>query len=135
MLSSLKEELMSPNRIVAFLTPLVFAPLAGVISTWAAENLPGVNLPASAMEEIFIAGALIALAPAAQWLHGWQKWEQQREANVAIAGTTITGPSVAAEAPPEPEDFEDFEDLDELDDFDEFEDISMDEDEPVPVGS
>ena len=135
MLSSLKEELMSPNRIVAFLTPLLFAPLAGVISTWAAENLPGVTVSQSAMEEIFIAGALIALAPAAQWLHGWQKWEQQRETNIAIAGTTITGPPVAAEAPPEPDDFEDFEDLDELDDFDEFEDISMDEDEPVPVGS
>jgi hypothetical protein len=130
---------MSPNRIVAFLTPLVFAPLAGVISTWAAENLPGVNVSQGAMEEIFIAGALIALAPAAQWLHGWQKWEQQREAEVAIAGATIGGPTAEALPPQEldltDEDFEDLDELDELDDFDEFEDTSMDEDEPVPVGS
>ena len=130
---------MSPNRIVAFLTPLVFAPLAGVISTWAAENLPGVNVSQGAMEEIFIAGALIALAPAAQWLHGWQKWEQQREAEVAIAGATITGATAEALPPQEPdltdEEFEHLDELDELDDFDEFEDTSMDEDEPVPVGS
>jgi hypothetical protein len=133
---------MSPNRIVAFLTPLVFAPLAGVISTWAAENLPGVNISQSAMEEIFIAGALIALAPAAQWLYGWQKFEQAREVGLAAAAATVTGPSVAAETlpPQEPdlvdedfEDLEDLDDLDDLDDFDEFEDTSVDE--PVSVGS
>ncbi len=133
---------MSPNRIVAILTPLVFAPLAGVVSTWAADNLPGINIPQSQMEEIFIAGALIALAPAAQWLYGWQKFEQAREVGLAAAAATVTGPAVAAEAlpPPEPEladeEFEDLEDidaLDDLDDFDEFEDTSLDE--PVSVGS
>jgi hypothetical protein len=142
LLSSLKEELMSPNRIVAFLTPLVFAPLAGVISTWAAENLPGVRVPPNAVEEIFIAGALIALAPAAQWLHGWQKYEQQREASLAIAATSLTVPVVAETMPaPEPDlgdeefaDLEDLDELDELEDFDEFEDTSF-EDEPVSVGS
>ena len=133
---------MSPNRIVAFLTPLVFAPLAGVISTWAAENLPGVNIPASAVEEIFIAGALIALAPALQWLYGWQKYEQRREAAIAVAGATLTPPAVVFAPPPEPdlaeedlEDFADLDELDELDDFDEFEDTSVAEDESVPAGS
>jgi hypothetical protein len=133
---------MSPNRIVAFLTPLVFAPLAGVISTWAAENLPGVNVPSSAVEEIFIAGALIALAPAVQWLHGWQKYEQRREADLAVAAATLTAPTVAAALPPlEPdvpeEDFADIDldELDELDDFDEFEDASISEDESVAAGS
>jgi hypothetical protein len=131
---------MSPNRIVAFLTPLVFAPLAGVISTWAAENLPGVNVPPNAVEEIFIAGALIALAPAAQWLHGWQKYEQQREANLAIAGATLTPPARVEVLPPqEPdladEELEDIDELDELDDFDEFEDTRIGEDEPVTAGS
>jgi hypothetical protein len=130
------------NRIVALLTPLVFAPLAGVISTWAAENLPGVNFPASAVEEVFIAGALIALAPAAQWLHGWQKWEARKDevtiANAALATATV--PVVAEALAPEPADedlegFDDFDELDELDDFDEFEDTSVGEDEPVPVGS
>ena len=133
---------MSPNRIVAFLTPLVFAPLAGFVSTWVADNLPGVNIPQSQMEQIFIAGALIALAPAAQWLYGWQKFEQAREIGLATAAATVSGPSVAAETlpPPEPdlaeeefEDLEDVDDLDELDDFDEFEDTSVDE--PVTVGS
>jgi hypothetical protein len=129
---------MSPNRIVAFLTPLVFAPLAGVISTWAAENLPGVTVPRDAVEEIFIAGALIALAPAAQWLHGWQKWEQQQQANLALAATSLT-PPVAETLPPEEPGFADEEfdldELDELEDFDEFEDISIGEDEPVTTGS
>ena len=138
---------MSLNRIVALLTPLVFAPLAGVISTWAAENLPGVNVPASAVEEIFIAGALIALAPAVQWLYGWQKWEARKDGELAVATTTLVGAPVVAEVLPPPElepepelaeeDLEDFDldELDELDDFDEYEDTSVSEDETVPVGS
>ncbi len=104
---------MTPNRIVALLTPLVFAPLAGAIATWAADNLPGVDLPPGALEEVFIAGALIALAPAAQWLHGWQKWEQ-READAAIAAEAAdAGLEEELEMPPsfEDEDFEDFEDF------------------------
>jgi hypothetical protein len=143
-LSRLKEEPMSLNRIVALLTPLVFAPLAGVISTWAAENLPGVNIPAADIEKIFIAGALIALAPAVQWLHGWQKWEARKDGELAVAAATLAAAPVVAEvSPPEEpelaedleEDFDDLSELDELDDFDEFEDTSVDEDEPVPVGS
>jgi hypothetical protein len=136
---------MSLNRIVALLTPLVFAPLAGVISTWAAENLPGVNIPAGEVEKIFIAGALIALAPAVQWLHGWQKWEARKDGELAMAATTLVGAPVIAEVmpPPEPEpelaeeDLEDFDldELDELDDFDEYEDTSVSEDDTVPVGS
>src|SRR5919108_6221103 len=83
-MSSQGGAMLQPNRIVALLTPLVFAPLAGVVSTWAANNLPGVTLPPDKIEEIFIAGALIALAPAAQWLHGWQKYEA-REAEATLA--------------------------------------------------
>jgi hypothetical protein len=127
---------MSPNRIVAVLTPLVFAPLAGVISTWAAENLPGVQISQSAMEEIFVAGALIALAPALQWLYGWQKHES-RAAEALAAAATVLRPPLTASAPPlEPEpDLEDFDldELDELDDFDEYEDTSVDE--PATVRS
>ena len=130
---------MSPNRIVAFFTPLVFAPLAGVISTWAAEHLPGVTVPREAVEEIFIAGALIALAPAAQWLYGWQKFEQAREAGLAVAATNLTPPAAEAAPPPEPDlaedELDDLEELDELDDFDEFDDVPLGDDEPVPVGS
>jgi hypothetical protein len=138
--------MLQPNRIVALLTPLVFAPLAGVVSTWAANNLPGVTLPADKIEEIFIAGALIALAPAAQWLHGWQKYEQRQQEAEAAAATgfgIVPVPISEAQPPDELEladddfsDLEDFDDLDELDDFDEFEDTSVPEDEPtVSAGS
>ena len=134
---------MTLNRIVALLTPLVFAPLAGVISTWAADNLPGVTLPPDKIEAVFIAGALIALAPAAQWLHGWQKYEARQDEALLAASTGFDMTSVVAEeAPPEEdldlldEEFEDLDDLDELDDFDEFEDTSIFEDEQsVPAGS
>jgi hypothetical protein len=131
---------MTLNRIVALLTPLVFAPLAGVISTWAANNLPGVTVPPDKIEEVFIAGALIALAPAAQWLHGWQKYEARQDEALLAASTGFDTTSVVAEAPEEDldlfdDEFEDL-DLDELDDFDEFEDTSIFEDEqPVPAGS
>ena len=130
---------MSPNRIVAFLTPLVFAPLAGVISTWAAENLPGVQISQSAMEEIFVAGALIALAPALQWLYGWQKHEARNADALAAAATVLTPPSVEAtpQFEPEPTDADledlDLDELDELDDFDEYEDTAVDG--PVSVRS
>ena len=92
---------MTLNRIVALLTPLVFAPLAGVISTWAANNLPGVTVPPDKIEEVFIAGALIALAPAAQWLHGWQKYEARQDEALLAASTGFDTTSVVAEAPEE----------------------------------
>ena len=72
---------MTPNRIVALLTPLLFAPLAGSISALAAEYFPLVDVPTEAVEEIFIAGALIAFAKAAQWTHGWQKYEERESAH------------------------------------------------------
>lgn len=68
---------MSPNRVVAVLTPLVFAPLAGAIAALTAQHFPGVDISASSLEEIFIAGAVVALAKGAQWTHGWQKHEQR----------------------------------------------------------
>jgi hypothetical protein len=79
---------MSPNRIVAVLTPLLFAPLAGSISALAAEYFPGVEVPSSALEEVFIAGALIAFAKAAQWTQGWQKYEA-READRSAAAEQL----------------------------------------------
>lgn len=66
---------MTPNRMVALLTPLLFAPLAGTIAALAAKYFPGLDIPQSAIEEVFIAGALIAFAKAAQWTQGWQKYE------------------------------------------------------------
>lgn len=76
---------MSINRVVAILTPLLFAPLAGMCAAWLAEHFPGVDIPAAQLQEVFIAGALIALAPALQWLHGWQKHEARQAEQDAAA--------------------------------------------------
>jgi hypothetical protein len=88
---------MSPNRVVALLTPLVFAPAAGAVATWLARHFPGVRVSPGDLQSIFIAGALIALAPAAQWLHGWQKWEAQNaETERAVEVATIAASAPAA---------------------------------------
>jgi hypothetical protein len=148
---------LSPNRVVAVLTPLLFAPLAGALAAWLAEHFPGVEVDPGALEEIFIAGALIALAPAAQWLHGWQKYEARQadlDRELALAN--------AAPPPPVFDDLAEFDeddalldsdeelagedldvDLDELDaldeDVDELDDDLLDEDlldeETAPAGS
>ena len=139
---------MSPNRLVVLITPLA-APLAGWIATQAATELPGLELPKSALEEVFIAGAVIALAPAAQWLHGWQKWEQQQ----AQTEQAVQVATVEAAAPPptvqvdvqQDESFADegfadegladegFE-LDEFDDLDDLDDELFADEEPAPAG-
>lgn len=107
---------MTPNRIVAVLTPLVFAPAAGAVSAWVAKHAPGVELSTQELTNIFIAGALVALAPAAQWLHGWQKYEQQQaetERAVAVA-TAAPAAAVVYTEPPAGDDY--YEELDALED-------------------
>src|SRR5918997_4350390 len=105
---------MQLNRVVALATPL-FAAAAGWVATWLAENVPGVSIDQSALQEVFIAGALIALAPAAQWLHGWQKWEQ-READAAVAAEAVDAQVEAAE-------FSDLDDVDLDAEFDDDDDL------------
>jgi len=73
-----------PNRIVALLTPTVFAPLAGAIAVAAAEYAPGTNIDETSLTAIFIAGSTIAFGKAAQWTKGWQQFEQH-DADVALA--------------------------------------------------
>ena len=138
---------MSPNRLVALVTPLA-APIAGYLTSLLATEVPGLELPKSAVEEIFIAGSLIALAPAAQWLHGWQKWEQQQ----AQTEQAVQVATVEAAAPPptvqvdvqqderfEDEGFEDdgFDtsfDVDDFDDFDDLDDELFADEEPAQAG-
>jgi hypothetical protein len=72
----------SPNRLVAMLTPIVFAPLAGSIAVLAARYFPGVDVDQGSLQAIFIAGATIAFGKAGLWLKGWQDWEK-REAEGA----------------------------------------------------
>jgi hypothetical protein len=129
---------MTPNRLVALATPLA-APLAGWLAAWIATHFPGLNIPQNAIEEIFIAGSLFAVAPAAQWLHGWQKWEaQQARTEEAVQLATIgAGAEPTIEMNFEEESFEDFgefEDFDEFEDLEEFDDELFADEEPAPVG-
>jgi hypothetical protein len=133
---------MSPNRIVALVTP-VCALAAGWAATWLADNVPGLDISRDNLQAVFIAGAVAVLAPAAQWLHGWQKWEQRNEEALAAAanGFPPQTPDVApvAVAPVDDEldlaEDDDFDELDDLVDFDDLEDTSVDEEEPVTAGS
>jgi hypothetical protein len=129
---------MTPNRIVAILTP-VFALAAGACATWLAEHFPALDVPASALEEIFIAGALAVLAPALQWLYGWQKFEaREAEAQAAAEKAEAGVPDVAVMVTTDDADDE----LGELDDLDlgaddeelEAELAALEADETVPSG-
>jgi hypothetical protein len=121
---------MSPNRIVAVLTPLVFAPAAGAVAAWIANNIPGAEISARNLEEVFIGGALIGLAPAAQWLHGWQKYEtrkaeQENAVELANAPSGVAGAGIEPELADEDEDFEPEAEGFEDEDFDEVEALEM----------
>jgi hypothetical protein len=105
---------MTPNRIVALLTP-VFALAAGASATWLAEHFPTLDVPASALEEIFIAGALAVRAPALQWLYGWQKFEaREAEAQLAAEKAEAGVPDVAVQVTTDDDDVDE-EELDDLD--------------------
>jgi len=118
---------MSPNRIVALYTPFIFAPLAGFISAWLAAHVPGVNIASDQLDVVFIVGMLIALAMAAQWVHGWQKWEARRSEQEGLALQLATREHTATAAPmpvaaaAEPDDLFD----DDLDDFDDELDLDL----------
>jgi hypothetical protein len=134
---------MTPNRIVAVLTPLVFAPLAGACAAWLAKHFPGIKVSQNDLQSIFIAAAVIALAPALQWLHGWQKYEarqDEHEHEIAMLGAGTAAPQALA---PQTDlgdlgDLEalgddDFADLDNL--ADGFDDELLPEEEPSLTGS
>jgi hypothetical protein len=77
---------MSPNRVVAVLTPIVFVPLAGYIATLVAKHVPGVQIDQGQITAVFVAGALSVLPPMWKWLDGWQKYEQ-REQDARLAAS------------------------------------------------
>jgi hypothetical protein len=107
---------MSPNRVVALLTPLVFAPLAGAIAAWIAKHFPAVDVSQDDLQQVFVAGALIALVPATQWLHGWQKHEaRQADAELALELAHAQSPPEDDEMPPESDEVSIDALLDELD--------------------
>lgn len=134
---------MSLNRIVALITPAA-ALAAGWAASWLADNVPGITVTKENLQAVFIAGAAAVLAPAVQWLHGWQKWEVRNEAALAEAqrGFPDQAPTVVVdegaavdEAALDISDDEDFDEFDDSLDYDEFEDTSVTDEEPVPAGT
>jgi hypothetical protein len=134
----------NPNRMVAALTPVVFAPLAGAISVLAAKYFPGVDIPSGSVEAIFIAGATIAFAKAGLWLKGWQEYEKRSVDVAPDAGGGVhvdDEPDLGDEPDPgaepdldgEPE-LGDELDLDDEPDFDDEPDLD-EEPEPVAAGN
>jgi hypothetical protein len=117
---------MSPNRIVALLTPLVFAPAAGAISAWLAQHFPGVDVSAGDLQQIFVAGALVALVPAAQWLHGWQKHEaRQADADHAVELAAAAAAQPAADVSGTTATLDELTDLDAVPDVDDADDDDL----------
>jgi hypothetical protein len=119
-----------PNRMVAALTPVVFAPLAGAISVLAAKYFPGVDIPSGSVEAIFIAGATIAFAKAGLWLKGWQEYEKREGDMAPDAGGEIDLGDDLDDAP----DIGDGPDLDEEPDLDDEPELDFD-DQPEPVAT
>lgn len=124
---------MSPNRIVALLTP-VCALAAGWVASWIAQNFPDADISKESLQAVFIGGMLAVIAPAAQWLHGWQKYEERLGAADQIA--TVVD-AAGAESEPDLDDLAlaDDDDLDDLEEeLAEFDDVAAEDEEPVPAG-
>jgi hypothetical protein len=136
---------MTPNRIVALITPAC-ALAAGWAASWLARHVPGLDIPQAHLQAVFIAGGLAVLAPALQWLNGWQKWEARNDAALAVAAQGFPDQSPTAipvddggateDVTLEMGEDDDVDDFDDLVDFDDLEDTSVtDEEEPVLAGS
>jgi hypothetical protein len=78
---------------VAIVTPIL-APLAGWFATFIADRVPGI--PKSALNEIFIAGSVVAFAPAIQFVQGRLKWDLQQDQKATLAAAA-TGVAPAAD--------------------------------------
>jgi hypothetical protein len=128
---------LSPNRIVALITP-VCALAAGWVASWIAQNFPNADISKESLQAVFIGGMLAVIAPAAQWLHGWQKFEErQADADrlASIADAAVAQPDLAEDLGSEDLLDEDF-DVDDLGELDEFEDLEEElGTEPVPAGT
>jgi hypothetical protein len=126
---------MTPNRFVALITP-VCALAAGWAATWLADNVPGLNVNADQLQAVFIAGAVAVLAPALQWLYGWQKYEARQAAAEQLAVLEDRQTALMPDDQlgdlyvPEEEEEEEEEELEELDE----EAVPIEDEEPVTSG-
>jgi hypothetical protein len=123
---------MPPNRIVALATPLV-APLAAAFAAWLSQHVPGLDIPESAMEEIFFAVLGVIAALALQFNHNRFKWDVAEQA----ATTAATGDDPDDFEVDDDDDLGDGDDLGDDDDLDDDLDLDLDDvddDVPAPVG-
>ena len=123
----------APNRAVALLTPLLFAPLAGTISVLAAKYVPGVTIDSGSLEAIFIAGATIAFGKAGLWLKGWQEHEKLQAIPAPDAPDAVPEVDDAGAEPDLEPEFDGGDDEESDDEFD-F-DFAVDDEEPVMAGA
>lgn len=80
---------MPVNRLVAALTPVVFAPVAAAVAGWIAQHFPGLPaLDPGQLVAIEVAGFTGAVGLAAHWLHGWQKHEARSKTSARPAAPT-----------------------------------------------
>ena len=122
---------MPPNRIVALFAPLI-ALGAGVAATWLTDHVSGLEVSPGQLEAIFIATLTAVLAPAAQWLHGSQKFarieaELERaalDADTRASELVLAEPSEAAVE----DGYDDYEDDDEYE-------AALGEPDAVPAGA
>jgi hypothetical protein len=123
---------MSPNRIVALLTP-VCALAAGWVASWIAQNFPAANISKESLQVVFVGGMAAVIAPAWQWLHGWQKYEARQAEAEQLALASDAALSTAAE-PDLDEELDLLEDLEDdgLEDLEDLEDL---DEEPVTAGA
>jgi len=108
----------NPNRSVAILTPLLFAPAAGAVSAAAAKY--GLDVDGGQLQAIFIAGATIAFAKAGLWMKGWQDYEKREDLKQVDPLASVVDPDL--------DDPDEAHDLDEPDEAQAFDDLDRDED-------
>ena len=120
---------MTPNRIVAMLTP-VLALAAGAASTWLADNVSGLEIEAAQLEAIFVAGLAAVLAPAAQFLYGGQKYErheQELEREALAADREAAERAALDDVYAAVDEYDEYDEYD--DDYDDYDEYDEDEDE------
>ena len=128
---------MPPNRIVALFTPVI-AVAAGGAAAWLADNV-GLDISSGQLQAVFIAGLAAVLAPAAQWLHGFQKFEIHQQDLDALALAADAEAAAVASAVDEDDEAE-YDDEYEYDDDedgvdDEYEAARDEAGDPEPVGA
>ena len=123
---------MPPNRIVALFAPFI-ALAAGVAATWLTNHVSGLDVSPGQLEAIFIATLTAVLAPAAQWLHGSQKFARiEAELERAALDADRRATELVLAEPYEPDDdYDDYEADDLGDDYE----AARDEPDAVPAGA